>query len=60
VSNNLATVRLFYEQNGAVLEDPGTGSACANLGGWCSLHQTCPVQWRVEQGQCCNDPMYCT
>ena len=56
VSNNLATVRLFYEQDGAVLEDPGTGSACANLGGWCSLHEIYPVQWRVEQGAVLQRP----
>lgn len=46
----VATVRLFYEQQGAVLEDPGTGSACANLGGWCVLNGQGPLQWRVEQG----------
>jgi trans-2,3-dihydro-3-hydroxyanthranilate isomerase len=28
------TVRFFFTSNGAVLEDPATGSACANLGGW--------------------------
>lgn len=26
--------RFFFPGNGAVLEDPATGSACANLGGW--------------------------
>jgi trans-2,3-dihydro-3-hydroxyanthranilate isomerase len=26
--------RFFWEKQGALLEDPGTGSACANLGGW--------------------------
>ena len=26
--------RFFFPKHGAVLEDPGTGSACANLGGW--------------------------
>ncbi|UGA39116.1 PhzF family phenazine biosynthesis protein [Chromobacterium haemolyticum] len=46
----VATVRLFFEQRGAVLEDPGTGSACANLGGWCALNGLGPLQWRVEQG----------
>jgi predicted PhzF superfamily epimerase YddE/YHI9 len=25
---------LFLLKHGAVVEDPGTGSACANLGGW--------------------------
>ena len=55
-ADNLATVRLFFEQDGAVLEDPGTGSACANLGGWCSLHQHYPIQWRVEQGEVLQRP----
>ena len=27
-------VRFFFPKHGAVVEDPGTGSACANLGGW--------------------------
>jgi trans-2,3-dihydro-3-hydroxyanthranilate isomerase len=26
--------RFFFGKHGAVVEDPGTGSACANLGGW--------------------------
>jgi PhzF family phenazine biosynthesis protein len=26
--------RFFFTQHGAVIEDPATGSACANLGGW--------------------------
>jgi PhzF family phenazine biosynthesis protein len=26
--------RFFFPKHGAVIEDPGTGSACANLGGW--------------------------
>ncbi|AOZ51650.1 PhzF family phenazine biosynthesis protein [Chromobacterium vaccinii] len=47
----VATVRLFFEQDGAVLEDPGTGSACANLGGWCALNGLAPLSWRVEQGE---------
>ena len=28
------TARFFFPANGAILEDPATGSACANLGGW--------------------------
>jgi PhzF family phenazine biosynthesis protein len=28
------TVRFFFTSAGAILEDPATGSACANLGGW--------------------------
>ncbi|MBI3146143.1 MAG: PhzF family phenazine biosynthesis protein [Pseudogulbenkiania sp.] len=49
-ADNVATVRLFFEQHGAVIEDPGTGSACANLGGWCALNGRQPLAWRVEQG----------
>jgi PhzF family phenazine biosynthesis protein len=26
--------RFFFPKYGAIVEDPGTGSACANLGGW--------------------------
>ena len=26
--------RFFFLKHGAIVEDPGTGSACANLGGW--------------------------
>ena len=26
--------RFFFPKHGSVIEDPGTGSACANLGGW--------------------------
>jgi len=26
--------RFFFPKHGAMVEDPGTGSACANLGGW--------------------------
>lgn len=28
------TARFFFPAGGAILEDPATGSACANLGGW--------------------------
>ncbi|POZ62196.1 PhzF family phenazine biosynthesis protein [Chromobacterium alticapitis] len=48
--DGIATVRLFFEQLGAIIEDPGTGSACANLGGWCVLNGVGPLSWRVEQG----------
>jgi PhzF family phenazine biosynthesis protein len=29
-----ALARFFFPKHGAIVEDPGTGSACANLGGW--------------------------
>jgi PhzF family phenazine biosynthesis protein len=43
--------RFFFPKYGAVIEDPGTGSACANLGGW--LLATCaalPQRIAVAQG----------
>jgi len=56
VEDNVVTVRLFFEQLGAVIEDPGTGSACANLGGWCALKGLAPLAWRVEQGEAIDRP----
>lgn len=56
VADNVATVRLFFEQQGAVIEDPGTGSACANLGGWCALNGLAPLSWRIEQGEAIQRP----
>lgn len=52
----VVSVRLFFEQHGAIVEDPGTGSACANLGGWCVLNGLGALQWRVEQGAVMNRP----
>lgn len=44
-------VRLFVEKHGGVLEDPGTGSACANLGGWfLAQNSALPFAFRVLQG----------
>ncbi|MBP6115486.1 MAG: PhzF family phenazine biosynthesis protein [Neisseriaceae bacterium] len=48
----LATVRMFTGQNGAVVEDPGTGSACANLGGLQVLRGQTGFAWRLAQGEC--------
>jgi trans-2,3-dihydro-3-hydroxyanthranilate isomerase len=31
---NAVQARFFFPKHGAVIEDPGTGSAAANLGGW--------------------------
>lgn len=48
----VAVARYFYATpGGAINEDPGTGSACANLGGWL-LHTKAalPASILVEQG----------
>jgi PhzF family phenazine biosynthesis protein len=46
-------VRYFFtKQGGGVAEDPGTGSACANLGGWLlATGHALPVQYEVDQGE---------
>lgn len=56
VADGVATVRLFFEQNGQVVEDPGTGSACANLGAWHVHHGRMPICLRVEQGEVIQRP----
>src|SRR5262245_25537021 len=44
-------VRFFFTQHGAVIEDPATGSACANLGGWMlATSQRLPVDETLRQG----------
>jgi len=43
--------RFFFLKHGAVVEDPGTGSACANLGGWLVVTQhELPISLSVAQG----------
>jgi trans-2,3-dihydro-3-hydroxyanthranilate isomerase len=43
--------RFFFPGNGAVLEDPATGSACANLGGWFLAQSAAlPLSRTVSQG----------
>lgn len=46
------TARYFFtKQGGGVAEDPGTGSACANLGGWwLSQQRSLPISIEVAQG----------
>ena len=48
--NQLASVRLFFALNGTIVEDPGTGSAAANLGSWCVAHGRTPLSWKIQQG----------
>ncbi len=48
--------RLFFTQDGAVVEDPATGSACANLGGWLHARGERGVRLRVQQGAALRRP----
>jgi trans-2,3-dihydro-3-hydroxyanthranilate isomerase len=47
------TSRYFFtKQGGGVAEDPGTGSACANLGGWwISQKKSLPASIQISQGE---------
>lgn len=54
--DGVATVRFLFAPGGELREDPGTGSACTNLGGWCALHGLAPLSWRVEQGEVIGRP----
>jgi trans-2,3-dihydro-3-hydroxyanthranilate isomerase len=47
-----AIVRFFFNKHGAIVEDPGTGSACANLGGWFVVtDKPLPQQMTLIQGE---------
>ena len=49
--------RFFFPDNGAILEDPATGSACANLGGWfVSMGRRPPLDFEVSQGEFIGRP----
>jgi len=50
-SEHRMRARFFFLKHGAVVEDPGTGSACANLGGWLlATGATLPARIDVFQG----------
>jgi len=50
------TVRFFFTANGATLEDPATGSACANLGGWHLAQRKTPMSATLRQGAAVGRP----
>jgi len=50
-------VRFFFTQHGAVVEDPATGSACANLGGWfLATGAPLPLTATLRQGDAVQRP----
>ncbi len=50
-------VRFFFTSNGALLEDPATGSACANLGGWhLAMGTPLPFTATLSQGDAVGRP----
>lgn len=47
----------FTKQGGGVAEDPGTGSACANLGGWLlASGHALPAEYAIDQGEAVDRP----
>ena len=44
--------RFFFMKHGAIVEDPGTGAATANLGGWFIQRKaTLPLDYSIDQGE---------
>jgi trans-2,3-dihydro-3-hydroxyanthranilate isomerase len=49
--------RFFFPDGAAVLEDPATGSACANLGAWfVAMGRRPPLDFEVSQGEFVGRP----
>jgi trans-2,3-dihydro-3-hydroxyanthranilate isomerase len=49
--------RFFFPQGAALLEDPATGSATANFGGWClAMQQPLPLRYEISQGEMTGRP----
>jgi trans-2,3-dihydro-3-hydroxyanthranilate isomerase len=49
--------RFFFPKGTAILEDPATGSACANLGGWLrAMHPGTGFERQVSQGEAVGRP----
>jgi PhzF family phenazine biosynthesis protein len=49
--------RFFFPQGTAMLEDPATGSATANFGGWClAMQQPLPLRYAISQGEMTGRP----
>jgi trans-2,3-dihydro-3-hydroxyanthranilate isomerase len=44
--------RFFFPQGSAMIEDPATGSATANFGGWCiAMQRAMPLRLEISQGE---------
>jgi PhzF family phenazine biosynthesis protein len=57
IAPNGALARFFFLKQGSVVEDPGTGSACANLGGWfLATRAPLPIELTIAQGQAVGRP----
>jgi trans-2,3-dihydro-3-hydroxyanthranilate isomerase len=51
-TGNGLLARFFFPMGSSVLEDPATGSATANLGGWVlAMGRTLPCEFEIAQGE---------
>jgi trans-2,3-dihydro-3-hydroxyanthranilate isomerase len=50
--------RFFFMKHSAVIEDPGTGSATANLGAWMLHNRRAPCHFAIEQGEAVSRPCH--
>ena len=51
--------RFFFMKHDAIVEDPGTGSATANLGGWMlDAKRALPLEYGIEQGAMVGRPCH--
>jgi PhzF family phenazine biosynthesis protein len=49
--------RFFFPDGAAILEDPATGSACANLGAWfITMGRRPPLDFEISQGEIVGRP----
>jgi len=49
--------RFFFPHDGTMLEDPATGSATANFGGWCvAMRRPLPMRVQISQGEFVGRP----
>ena len=56
-SGGILSRYFFTKQGGGVAEDPGTGSACANLGGWLlATSRALPAEYIIDQGEAVGRP----
>jgi trans-2,3-dihydro-3-hydroxyanthranilate isomerase len=53
---NTIESRFFFIQGAAAIEDPATGSACANLGGWFLANGQRGIRRRIRQGDAIQRP----
>jgi trans-2,3-dihydro-3-hydroxyanthranilate isomerase len=56
--DNKLLSRFFFTKHGSIIEDPGTGSATANLGGWMLHAKKTPCRFMIEQGASIDRPCH--